>query len=172
MLLTIQKTLEHVSEWTGRFIAWLVLAMVLLTFAIVVFRYAFNTGWIAMQESVLYMHAMVFMLGSAFALKHNQHVRVDIFYHRFSARGKAWVDLIGVFLFLLPVCGYLLWSSWEYVFRAWELSEGSADAGGLSWVYLLKTLLLLMPFLLIIQALADIFKSISVIFSRSIGKEV
>ena len=124
---------------------------------------AFNVGWIALQESVIYAHAMVFMLGAAFSLKHNQHVRVDIFYHRMSIRARAWIDTLGTLLFLIPVCGFILLSSYEYVADSIELREGSREAGGLPFVYLLKTQILLMGGLLLAQAIAEIFKNILVI---------
>ena len=103
MQIIINK-LEQTSELSGRFIAWLTLFIVLITFIVVVLRYVFDYGSIAMQESVTYLHAFVFMLGAAYTLKHDGHVRVDIFYRKMSARKKAWVDLLGTFLLLYPVC--------------------------------------------------------------------
>ncbi len=146
--------LDGFSEWTGRIIAWLTLGMVLVTFLIVVLRYAFNLGWIAMQESVLYMHATVFMLGAAYTLRHDQHVRVDIFYRRMGPRGRALVDLAGTLLLLIPVCLFILDSSLDYVREAWAIREASPEAGGLPWVYLLKTLIPLMAALLLLQGVS------------------
>ena len=108
---TIINKLEKTSELSGRFIAWLTLFIVLITFIVVVLRYVFDYGSIAMQESVTYLHAFVFMLGAAYTLKHDGHVRVDIFYRKMSARKKAWVDLLGTFLLLYPVCLFILFSS-------------------------------------------------------------
>ena len=150
----IADWLDGLSEWTGRIIAWMTLAMVLVTFLIVVLRYAFNLGWIAMQESVLYMHATVFMLGAAYTLKHDQHVRVDIFYRRMGPRGRAFVDLAGTLLLLIPVCLFILDSSLDYVREAWAIREASPEAGGLPWVYLLKTLIPLMAALLLLQGVS------------------
>ena len=137
-------------------IAWLTLAMVLVTFTIVILRYAFNIGWIAMQESVIYMHAMVFMLGAAVTLKNDAHVRVDIFYHRFGVRGKAIIDILGTLIFLLPVSGFILWTSWDYVTGSWALQESSPEAGGLPWIYWLKTTMPVMAILLILQGAANL----------------
>ena len=150
----IADWLDGLSEWTGRIIAWMTLAMVLVTFLIVVLRYAFNLGWIAMQESVLYMHATVFMLGAAYTLKHDQHVRVDIFYRRMGPRGRAFVDLVGTLCLLIPVCLFILDSSLDYVREAWAIREASPEAGGLPWVYLLKTLIPLMAALLLLQGVS------------------
>ena len=128
MLNTLQRIacfIDDLSERTGQVIAWLTLGTVLLTFTVVVLRYGFDSGSIAMQEAVTYLHAAVFMLGAAYTLKHDGHVRVDIVYRRLSARGQALVNLLGTLLLLLPVCLYILISSWGYVAISWNLREGS-----------------------------------------------
>jgi TRAP-type mannitol/chloroaromatic compound transport system permease small subunit len=117
--------LEGFSEWTGRSIAWLTLAMVLVTFTIVVFRYVFSLGWIWLQESVSYLHAFVFMLGAAYTFKHDGHVRVDIFYRRFTPRQRALVDLLDNLLLVLPVCVFIFVNSWDNVMNSWIRLEGS-----------------------------------------------
>jgi TRAP-type mannitol/chloroaromatic compound transport system permease small subunit len=100
------------------------------------------------------MHATLFMLGAAYALRRDGHVRVDIFYQRMTRRGRAWVDLLGTLLLLFPVCAFIAWVGWEYVLESWQVMEGSREAGGLPGVYLLKTLMLLMPVLVMLQGLA------------------
>jgi TRAP-type mannitol/chloroaromatic compound transport system permease small subunit len=154
-LLRLARALDALSEWSGRAVAWLTLAIVLITFAVVVLRYAFNLGWIAMQESVTFLHALVFLIGAAYTLKHEGHVRVDIFYRDMSPRAQALVNLLGTLLFLLPVCGFILWSSWDYVAASWSLHEGSREAGGLPGVFLLKTAIPVMAILLILQGIAE-----------------
>ena len=139
--------------------AWLTLIMVIVTFSVVVLRYGFNLGSIALQESIIYLHALNFMLGAAFTLKHDAHVRVDIFYQKMGPQGRAWVDLLGTLFLLLPVCGFIFWASWGYVADAWSVREASGEAGGLPFVYLLKSILLLMPSLLILQGAAIIMTS-------------
>lgn len=160
---TLRRTirlLEATTEWSGRLVAWLTLVMVVVTFAIVVLRYLFDLGWIAMQESVVYMHAVVFMIGAAYTLKHDGHVRVDIFYRRLSERGRAWVDLFGALFLLLPVCGFIFWISWEYVAESWALFEGSREAGGLPGVFLLKSIILVMAAQLVLQGVAQALHNI------------
>ncbi|MGD9000748.1 MAG: TRAP transporter small permease subunit [Granulosicoccaceae bacterium] len=152
--------IDSLNEWTGRSIAWLTVIMVLVQFAIVVLRYAFNTGWIAVQESILFMHALVFLLGAAFTLKRDAHVRVDIFYSKMSARGKAMVDLLGTLVLLLPVCLFIFTMSWGYVADSWRLLEGSREAGGLPGVFLLKSTILLMAGLLVLQGIAMLARSL------------
>jgi TRAP-type mannitol/chloroaromatic compound transport system permease small subunit len=150
-LQTLAVLLDRFAEITGRIIAWLTLAMVLITFAVVVLRKLFETGSIALQESVTYLHAAVFMLGAAYTLKHGGHVRVDIFYQKFTPRTRAWVDLLGTLLLLFPVCLYILFSSLEYVGASWAMLEGSREAGGLDGVFLLKTAIPVMAVLLLLQ---------------------
>jgi TRAP-type mannitol/chloroaromatic compound transport system permease small subunit len=161
--------LEKIVSFTGKATAWLTLVMVLLTVAIVALRYGFNLGWIWLQESVTFMHAMVFMLATAWTLQQDGHVRVDIFYRNRSARYKAWVNLAGSVVFLLPVCIFLLLIGWDYVYSSWQLLESSREAGGLPGVYLLKSLILLMPAMLIIQTIPWAIRSIQTIRSKVEG---
>jgi TRAP-type mannitol/chloroaromatic compound transport system permease small subunit len=137
---------------TGKTVAWLTLVMVLLTFTIVVLRYGFDLGWIWLQESLTYLHVMVFTVVAAWALQQDGHVRVDIFYAEMSDRKRAWVDLIGTLLFLIPFCIFILIIAWPYVANSWKLLESSRQAGGLPLVFLLKSLILVMPALLLAQA--------------------
>jgi TRAP-type mannitol/chloroaromatic compound transport system permease small subunit len=155
--------LDRLNEGCGRAVAWLVLAMVVTTFSIVVLRYGFSTGWIAMQESVVYMHAVVFLVGAAYTLKHDEHVRVDVFYSRFSGKGRAWVNLLGTLGLLLPVCVYVFWISWEYVAESWALFEGSRETGGLPGVFVLKSFIPVMVVLLSLQGVAGIIRALQVI---------
>ncbi len=163
----IAQTIDTLSEWTGRAVSWLTLLMVIVTIAIVALRYLFNTGWIAMQESVTYLHATVFMLGIAYTLRHDGHVRVDIFYRKMSARRRAWVDLLGTVLLLLPTCVFILWVSWDYVAASWALREGSREAGGLPGVFLMKSLIPLTATLILLQGVSMALRSVMVIRGRA-----
>ncbi|MDH3526650.1 MAG: TRAP transporter small permease subunit [Gammaproteobacteria bacterium] len=156
----LARGLDSLAELTGRLIAWLTLGTVLITFAVVVLRYVFQTGSIALQESISYLHAAVFMLGAAYTLKHDGHVRVDIFYRALTPRGKAWINLLGTLLLLTPVCAFILYSSWEYVAVSWSMREASQEAGGLDAVFLLKTAIPLMAALLLLQGLSMVLHSI------------
>ena len=163
MLNKVIEFINFLNELIGRTVSWLVSAMVVITFLIVVMRYGFNAGSIAIQESVVYLHSIVFMLAIAYTYKHNGHVRVDIFYSRFSNRKKAWVDLLGSLFLLLPFCLYLILSSWEYAVKSWQLMEGSREAGGLPLVFVLKTLVPLMPMLLLLQGISTLLTSLDTI---------
>lgn len=131
----------------------MVLITVTLTFAVVVARYVFGVGSLAAQDAIMYAHASAFMLAMSYALKRDQHVRVDILYRTMRAHNKAWVNLLGTFLFLLPSCGLIIWMSADYVADAWRVREASMDSGGLPGVFLIKTLIPLSASLLIVQAL-------------------
>jgi TRAP-type mannitol/chloroaromatic compound transport system permease small subunit len=136
----------------GRTVSWLTLLMTLLAFGIVVLRYGFNLGWIWLQESVTYLHALVFMVAAAWALQTDDHVRVDIFYRARSERYRNWVDLAGTLVLLLPFCLFLLVIGWDYVAASWANREASREAGGLPLVWLLKSLILVLPALLLLQS--------------------
>ncbi len=146
--------INTINERVGKTISWLTLAMVITTFIIVILRYSFDLGWIALQESVSYMHAIVFMLGSAYALKHNTHVRVDILYQRCTPKTQAWIDCLGTLFLLIPVTVFIIWSSWGYVADSWAIHESSRNSGGLPGIYLLKSTIILMAGLLILQSIS------------------
>jgi TRAP-type mannitol/chloroaromatic compound transport system permease small subunit len=147
------------TDRSGRLLAWLVLAMALVTTVVVVMRYGFNVGSIMAQEAVTYMHACLFMLGAAYALKHEAHVRVDIFYRSFSPRARAWVNSIGGIVFLMPLCAFIGLSSWNYVSESWIIRESSPEPGGIPAVFLLKSVIPLMAFNLFLQGLAETLRN-------------
>jgi TRAP-type mannitol/chloroaromatic compound transport system permease small subunit len=155
--------IEKMTTVIGHSAAWLLLMMVLLQSLVVVLRYGFEIGSIALQESVSYLHACCFMLGAAYTLKVDQHVRVDIIYRNLSFRKRAWVNLVGAVLFLIPLMLLIIWSSVGYVSQAWQVQETSAEPGGLAFVYLLKTLIPLFALTLLCQAAAEIIKSLLII---------
>jgi len=162
----IVDLIDRFTDITGRLISWLTLAMVLMTVVVVVLRYYFESGSIALQESITYLHGLVFMLGIGFTLQRGGHVRVDIFYRGFSPARKALVDLIGGVMFLLPVTVLICVMSWDYVAASWEITEASSERSGIAGVYLLKTLLLAMPVTLLLQGIAEILKNILVLLGR------
>lgn len=162
MLNTIANKLESIVDFTGRTVSWLALAMVLTTFIVVILRYLFDSGSIALQESVTYMHAILFLVGAAWTLKQNAHVRVDILYNRCTKKTRALIDLLGSLLLLLPLVSFIAYISWEYVLDSWDVMEGSREAGGLPGVFLLKSFILVMSALLVVQAVANMFAALSI----------
>jgi TRAP-type mannitol/chloroaromatic compound transport system permease small subunit len=174
---SIQSLLAGVSRVTGKGISYLTLLMVLGMFtSTLLSKIGSLTGYnfsgislIALQESVTWMHAAVFTLGAAYTLQQNEHVRVDIFYNRFSQRTQALIDIVGTLLFLLPVAVFILVSSWRYVSLSWKLGEASAEAGGLPGVYLLKSLVIVMPLLLIIEGLHQLMLKVDLLRAHRQG---
>jgi len=163
------KILAHTEafiDWSGRTVSWLSLLLVLVTFAVVVLRYVFDSGSIALQEATTYLHACVFLIGMAYTLQQDAHVRVDIFYARLSRQAKAWVDLFGTLFLLLPFLLFVTWISWLYIADSWSVLEGSREAGGLPGVFLLKSLILVMTFLLSLQACTQIARNIENILQQ------
>ena len=154
------RLIDRFTHLLGRASAWLVLVMVLATCLIVVLRYGFDIGSIALQETITYMHAALFMLAAGYTLQQGGHVRVDVFYRRFSPRRKAWVDSLGSLLLLLPFCVFLFGISWDFVGRSWRIMEGSSEANGLPLVYLLKSLLLLLATTLGLQGIGELLRSV------------
>ncbi|MEM8949997.1 MAG: TRAP transporter small permease subunit [Pseudomonadota bacterium] len=152
---------DGLNEHIGRTLAWLTLGMVLLQFVVVVMRYVFGIGSVVAQEAIVYMHATIFLGGAAYTLLHNGHVRCDIFYSDATPRTRAIVDLIGVFLFLLPMCIMIFWVSWPYVMNAWAVLEGSPEGRlGIPAVFLLKTVILVFAGLLGLQAISMAIRAV------------
>lgn len=162
-MLALASKLEFLNRIIGRAIAWLCLLMVFAIAAVVIERYWLESGSIRLQESVTFMHALVFMLAAAYTLAAGDHVRVDVFYGRMSATARARVDLLGNLLLLLPFCAFLLWSSWDYVVLSWQLRETSQEAGGLPYPFpsLLKSCIPLTAILLLSQGCVMTVRSIA-----------
>jgi TRAP-type mannitol/chloroaromatic compound transport system permease small subunit len=155
----LASLLDALSERIGRLVSWLTLGMVLATVTVVVMRYAAGMGLIWLQESINWMHSLVFMLGAAYTLKADEHVRVDVFYRGMSERQRAGINLAGTILFLLPLCAFLLVESWQYVATSWRIAERSREAGGLPMIYLLKTVIPVMAVLLALQGLSMVLRA-------------
>ena len=145
---------------TGNAVRWLALAMVLVQFLIVLARYVFGYNSIAVQESVLYLHAALFMLGAGYTLMKDGHVRVDIFYARAPDVVKRRIDLFGHLFLLIPSMVALLYWSWPMVRSSWRILEGPISVGGLPAVFLLKSLIPAFCILLLLQSLALIVQNL------------
>ena len=156
------QKIDAINDWIGRVTALAALLMVIIQF-VVVMRYVFGVGSIMMQESVIYLHAILFMIGAGYTLLYGGHVRVDIFYRDASARGKAILDLIGIAVFLLPVCILIWWFSWRYVGASWAVFEGSKETSGIQAVFLLKSTILAFAALMGLQGISLAIHSILVL---------
>ena len=155
----IADRIDRLTAVVGRAAAWLVLAVVVLQFALVVARYAFGLGSVWLTETVIYAHAGVFMLAAAWTLQIGGHVRVDVFYADASTRTKALVDLIGALLFLLLFMLVLVWLSVPYALRSWAILERSQEASGLPLVFLLKALIPAFALLMALQGVAQAIRA-------------
>lgn len=158
-----QNLLDRISNATGKVTSWLTLIMVIVTSVIVVMRYVFDAGFIWLQESVIWMHAAVFMVGAAYTLFHEEHVRVDIFYRRMSTRGQAIVDFLGVVFFLLPLCGFLAFKAYDFASVSWSIHETSREPGGLPYpmIPVLKSIVIVMPIMVALQGVSLMQRSLA-----------
>ncbi|MFC6633807.1 TRAP transporter small permease subunit [Microbulbifer taiwanensis] len=167
LLLGSARFLDRLASRAGHLLGWFTLAMVLLQSAVVILRYGFDGGSVALQDAVVYLHGAAFMLGLAYALHADAHVRVDVFYRRMGERGKAWVNAVGTLVFLLPVCAFILVGSWHFAASSWAVLESSASAGGLPGVFLLKSLIPLAAFTLALQGLAQFGRALAQLMQAS-----
>lgn len=164
----VADAIDRATAVIGRAAAWCGLAVVLVEFAVVVMRYVFGAGSIRVQESVIYLHAALFMLAAAWTLQVDGHVRVDIFYAQAGPRTRALIDLAGALLFLLPFAVALTVLSLPYVERSWAILERSREASGLPFVYLLKTLIPVFAVLMGLQGLAQAMRAALVLASGGV----
>ena len=154
----LTSRIDKMIHLIGKLVSFLTIIMILVVLVIVVSRYFLKTGSIALQESLTYLHAVTFLAGIAFTLKDDGHVRVDIFYRHFSRRRQALINICGSLLFLFPLCFLIIYCSWDYVLASWVIAETSAENNGLPYVYLLKSLLIVMPIMLLIQGVSEVLK--------------
>lgn len=157
-MIALADRLDRMAHWIARGVKWLALAMVLVQFAIVVGRYVFGIYSIAVQESVLYMHATLFMLGAAYTLQVDKHVRVDIFYARASEATRRRIDILGHLFFLIPSMLAVLWWTWPSVANSWKILEGPISVGGIEAVFLLKSLIPAFCILILLQSAAILIR--------------
>ncbi len=159
--------IDAFSDRTGRFIAWAAFAMVIIQFSVVLMRYVFGLSSIWMQESILYLHGLLFLLAAGYTLYCDDHVRVDIFYREASPRYKATVNILGTFLLLWPVCILIVYSAWPYVAISWKVLEGSRETSGIPAVFLLKTAILAFAFIVALQGLSIVIRSLNTLRGKA-----
>lgn len=157
------RFIDGLNEAVGRAVSWGSVLLVLVTVTDVTMRYGFSRGSIAMQELEWHLFSLIFLLGAGYTLRHNAHVRVDIFYNKLSERWRAWVDLLGGLVLLVPFVIVTLYTSYDFVSRAWQVREHSVNPGGLPTWYLLKTAIPVGFGLLGIQAVAEVLRAVLVL---------
>jgi len=164
--LALAERIDRANAAVGRAAAWLGLFIVAVQFAVVVLRYVFGQGSIWLTESILYANSALFLLAAAWTLREGGHVRVDVFYAHAAPRARAWVDLAGSLLLLLPFMAALAWWSLPYVARSWAILEGSREASGIPAVFLLKTLIPLLALSMALQGVAQAIRAADVLRGR------
>lgn len=162
-LLGIADAIDEINGRVGQAAKWLAVLLVMVQFVVVVLRYAYGSSYIWMQESIVYVHATLFMLAISYAYLIDAHVRVDIYYARWSDRTKAWTDFLSVVITVLPFCVLVMWASWGYVLTSWRHSEGPMAVGGLPLTSWLKSLILIMATLLALQGISVAIRAAAVI---------
>ena len=163
----ISQFIDAFNEKTGLFAAWLTTIMVLTVVYDVIMRYGFKKGNIAVQEMEWHLFAVVFLIGAAYSLKKDAHVRVDILYTKFSTKQRAWIDLLGTFIFLIPFSIMIIYSCRGFIESSWAVREISPDPGGLPGRYILKAMIPAGFTLLVLQGISQAIKNLLVI----VGKE-
>ncbi len=155
--------IDSLNEFVGKSVSWLTGILVLLICYDVVFRYLLNNTQVWIMEMEWHLFALIFLLGAGYTLKHNRHVRVDLFYAKMSAKDKAWIDLLGSVLFLMPWCLLIAYFSFFYALDAYQLGETSPDPGGLPARWIVKFAIFVGTLLLFLQALAEAGRALLVI---------
>jgi TRAP-type mannitol/chloroaromatic compound transport system permease small subunit len=161
--LRLAGAIDAASATVGGAVRWLAVGLVLVQFAVVVLRYTYGSSFVWMQEGVVYLHAMLFMLAIGTTYMLDAHVRVDFFSARWSERGRALAEILGVLLAVLPFCWLVAWASWGYVAVSFRLGEGPMQVGGLPLLPYLKGLILVMAGLLAAQAVSVLIRAAAVL---------
>lgn len=162
----LAERLDAVNRWVGGVVRWAALAMVLLQFLIVLLRYVFGVSSIALNESILYLHGTLFMLGAGYTLLVDGHVRVDVFYAQASRRARRIIDILGHIFLLMPAVSVLLYWSWPTVRNSWAILEGAISVGGIPASFLLKSLIPAFCILLLVQSAACILRNLAMLRAR------
>lgn len=170
LMIAYVLTINRFNDWLGRQLSWLTTLLMLLICVDVLRRYALDATTVAILDLEWYLFSLIFLLGAGYGLCHDKHVRVDVFYHRFSETRKAWINLLGCLFFLIPFCLVCIYSTWEFTLYSYQLNEGSPEPGGLPARYLIKAAMPLGFLLLLLQAISMIFSSILIITNRPVER--
>jgi len=153
-----QILIEKVIDSITNTLAYLLVLMIILVFITVFTRYILNISYVALQELIMYFHAIIFMFGVSYALKEKSHVKIDIIYNSLNKKYQYYISMLGTIIFIIPTSLFITYSSMNMVIQSWSLLEGSSEAGGLDLIFILKSVIPITGFLIFIQALSDIIK--------------
>jgi len=166
-LQTLSNKIDNLNEAVGKGVAWLNTLLVLLICYDVIARYLFNSTFSAIIELEWHLFAFIFLVGAAYALKHDKHVRVDVFYANFTEKQQAWVNLLGTVFFLIPFCLIVIYTSIRFTGNAFAINEGSPDPGGLPARYVVKAAIPIGFTLLLLQAISLLIKSLLTLIHKN-----
>jgi TRAP-type mannitol/chloroaromatic compound transport system permease small subunit len=166
----ISRLIDGLSDRVGRAVAWLATGLVVLTAYDTIMRYGFQRGNVALQELEWHVFAIIFLIGAGYTLKEDAHVRVDIIYARLDERKRAWINLVGTLIALIPFCLLVMWSTKGFVENSWAVRETTPDPGGLPARYILKAIIPLGFFFLALQGVAEAIKSFLVIKGEEVDR--
>ena len=171
VLKRICKAIDTLNGWVGKAVSWVTLVLVVVVFVDVVMRYMFNTSFVFTQELEWHLFAVIFLIGAGYTLLQDGHVRVDIIYQRLRPKAKAWVNLVGVIFFLIPGCVLVITTSWQFVYTAWTVMEGSPDPGGIPFRFIVKGTIPVGFGLLLLQGIALGLRSLMVLLGTETVEE-
>ena len=166
LIIKVCRWIDALNRWVGNVVAWATALAVAVVFVDVVMRYAFRTSFVFTQELEWHLFAFIFLIGAGCTLLRDGHVRVDIFYQQFSPKTQAWVNLIGVLLFLIPGCYLIISTSIGFVQAAYAVMEGSPDPGGIPYRWVLKACIPVGFVLVLLQGLSLGIKSFFTIMGQ------
>ena len=158
-LIRISSLFDKINEFVGKNISWFIILMVIVQLAIVMSRYIYGIGFLKLQELLIYLHGSLFTLAAGYTLLKDEHVRVDLIYREASQKYKSLINIFGSLIFLIPFCLLTFSTSLPYVRRSWKILEGSPETSGLNAVFILKTVLIIFPILLLLQSFSIIIRS-------------
>jgi TRAP-type mannitol/chloroaromatic compound transport system permease small subunit len=154
LLIQISRWVDTLNEWIGRGVAWVTALLVVVIFVDVVMRYTFNTSFVFTQELEWHLFGFIFLIGAGYTLLHDGHVRVDIIYQRIGFKGRAWINLVGVLIFLIPGCLMVISTSWRFTVTSFAMLEGSPDPGGIPFRFIVKGFIPVGFVLLLLQGIS------------------
>ena len=160
-----QKLIDKLTDNIASGLLYILIALILLVFSTVFFRYVFNMSYIIIQEIIMYLHALIFMFGISYALKENSHVKIDVLYNTLNKKAQRVISIAGLVSFILPTALFIIYISIDMVTQSWMILEGSSEAGGLNLVFILKSLIPISGVLIFLQGISELIKHIRV--SRS-----
>ena len=154
----LQILIDKVTNNIAYILSYMLILLIIIVFSSVFFRYVLSISYVILQELIMYIHALIFMLGISYTLKEKAHVKIDIIYNILTKENQNLVSSVGILLFVLPTSLFISYISLDMVFQSWRVLEGSSEAGGLNLVFILKSLIPITGILIFFQGLSELMK--------------